>query len=158
MAEILRSLGQLFVQTIPTVIFVFLLLVILERWFFRPLTAVLKQRQEATVGALERARQQAAQAEAKAREYEATFQAARQELYRRREADRREALGERDSALKKAREEAEALLQRARADLASQVETAKLELRQASGSLAQGIAEAILGDGSPGRGGKGARP
>jgi F-type H+-transporting ATPase subunit b len=147
MSEILRSLGQLFVQAIPTVIFVFLLLLILERWFFKPLTTLLKQRQEATVGALERARAQAAEAESTAREYEAALQAARQELYRQREADRREALGERERALQKARQEAEAHSKTARAELAAEVEAAKHNLEQASRSLAQSIAEAVTGNG-----------
>lgn len=134
-------------------IFIFLLLLILERWFFGPFTALLKQRQEATVGALERARAQVAQAETKAREYETALREARQELYRQREADRREALGERESALQKARQDAEALLKRARAELAAQMETAKRELERTSPSLAQGIVEAVVGNASD----KGAR-
>ena len=49
----------------------------------------MKQREELTVGALARAREQAAAAETKTREYEEAFQAARQEVYRQREEDRR---------------------------------------------------------------------
>ena len=64
-------------------------MLILDRFFFRPLTAVLKKREEETTGAMARAREQTAAAEEKARQYEAAFQAARQEVYRQREADRR---------------------------------------------------------------------
>src|ERR1700722_20033387 len=103
MSEILSQLEHLFLPSVPTVVFVFLLFVILERIFFRPLVSVLKQRAEATVGALARAREQAAAAEAKSREYEEAFQAARQEVYRQREADRRASLAERDATLQKAR-------------------------------------------------------
>ncbi len=149
MGEILNVIGQLFVQSIPTVIFVFLLLVILDRWFFRPLTAILKQREEATLGALARARAQAAQAEAKWRQYEAAFQTARQELYRLREADRRASLNERETALKKARQEAESRLKDAHADLAMQIEGAKQELQRTSRSLGLEIAETVLGNGRP---------
>ncbi len=149
MGEILNVIGQLFVQSIPTVIFVFLLLVILDRWFFRPLTAILKQREEATLGALARAREQAAQAEAKWREYEAAFQTARQELYRLREADRRASLNERETALKKARQEAESRLKDAHADLAMQIEEAKQELQRTSRLLGLEIAETVLGNGRP---------
>ena len=92
MGDILNQLEQLFLQSIPTVIFVFFLLVILDWLFFRPLTRVLREREEATVGALARAREQSAAAEDKAREYEAAFQAARQEVYRQREAERKAAL------------------------------------------------------------------
>ncbi len=149
MGEILNVIGQLFVQSIPTVIFVFLLLVILDRWFFRPLTAILKQREEATLGALAHAREQAAQAEAKWRQYEAAFQTARQELYRLREADRRASLNERESALKKARQEAESRLKDAHADLAIEIEEAKQELQRTSRLLGLEIAETVLGNGRP---------
>ena len=44
MGAISSQLGHLFLQTIPTVILVFLLFVILDRIFFRPVMAVLKQR------------------------------------------------------------------------------------------------------------------
>ncbi len=146
MGEILNLIGQLFVESIPTVIFVFLLLAILDRWFFRPLTAILKQREDATVGALARAREQAAQAEAKWRGYEAAFQAVRQEIYRLREAHRRATLSEHESALKRARQEAELRLKDAQADLARQVDGAKQELQRDAQSLGLEIAEAVLGN------------
>ena len=60
MGDTFRQLGHLFLQTVPTVIFVFLLFLILDRIFFSPLTAVLKKREELTVGALARAREQTA--------------------------------------------------------------------------------------------------
>jgi F-type H+-transporting ATPase subunit b len=148
MTEILSWIGKLLLQSVPTVIFVFLLLVILERWLFRPLTAVLKKREDATIGALARAREQAAQAEARTGEYEVAFRAARQEVYRVREADRRAALAERESALKKAREEAEVWIRKAQEDLAKQIEAAKQELQSALQSLASGIAETVLGESS----------
>jgi len=58
MGDILSRLGHLFVQSTPTVIFVFLLLVVLDRLFFRRLTEVLREREARTSGALERAREQ----------------------------------------------------------------------------------------------------
>jgi len=73
MGQTLSQLAQLFIQTIPTVIFVFVLYVILRRFFFGPLTAVLKKREEETQGAVARAHEQAAAAEEKARQYEAAF-------------------------------------------------------------------------------------
>lgn len=145
MGETLNQLGRLFVQSIPTVIFVFVLLLILERLFFRPLTAILRQREEATTGALARAREQAAAAEAKAREYEAAFQAARQEVYRLREMERKAALGERENALKNTRAQSEMWLKQAKDGLAKQVEATKLELETSCRSLAHDIAEAVLG-------------
>jgi F0F1-type ATP synthase membrane subunit b/b' len=153
MGDIFSQLGHLFVQTIPTVIFVFLLFVILDRIFFRPLTAVLKQREEATAGALARAREQAATAETKTREYEEAFQAARQEVYRQRELDRRSTLTERDAAVKKAREQAEVMIREAQAALADEVTRTKVELDRDCQTLAEEISQSLVGPESPAGGG-----
>lgn len=150
MGETLSRLGQLFVQSTPTVIFVFLLLLILDRLFFRRLDEVLKQREEATRGALARARKETAAAEAKWQEYEAAFQAARQEVYRQREIDRREGLTERENSLQKAWEQTESWLKDAQAKLSAQVDSAKKDLNQSSRTLALEITETILGDGGTG--------
>jgi F-type H+-transporting ATPase subunit b len=154
MEDILQKIGLYFVLSLPTVVFVFLLLLVLERIFFRRLEEVRQAREAATRGALKRARQETVEAEEKWREYEAAFQAARQEVYRLREADRREALRERDDALKKWREEAEAWLRDAQMDLAAEVESAQRELEQSTRALATQIADAVLaptgGAASPG--------
>ncbi len=144
MSETLSQLGQLFVQSVPTVVFLFLLLLILDRLFFRPLSRVLEEREASTTGALARAREQVAAAEVKAREYEAAFQAARQEVYRLREAERRAVLAERETALKQSREQADAWLNNAQATVAREAEAARHELTRSCQSLAQVIAEAIL--------------
>jgi F0F1-type ATP synthase membrane subunit b/b' len=150
MGDILSQLGRLFLQSVPTVIFVFLLLAILDRLFFQRLIDVLREREAKTVGALERAREQAAAAEMHSREYEAAFQAVRQELYRQREAERREALKEREEALRKARQQAEASAAEARARLLGEVEAVKQELGIACQSLAREITEILLANGSAG--------
>lgn len=147
MTEILRSLGNLFIQTIPTIIFVFLLLLVLERWFFRPLFVVLDRRKELTDGALARAKEHVADAETKTRQYEAAWQLGRHEIYRLREEGRRSALAQREGVLKKAREQAQAQLAQAQAELARQMETVKGDLKKACQSLALTIAETLLGEG-----------
>ena len=147
MGGILSQLGQLFVQSFPTVIFVFLLLVILNKIFFGPLIRVLKQREDMTSGALVRAREQAAAAQAKTREYDAAFQLARQEVYRQREADRQATLKEREGLLQKAREQSEVFIQTAEQNLKAEVESAKVELGAASRTMASEIADLILGKG-----------
>ena len=147
MSEILNQLSQLFIQSIPTVIFVFVLLVILERLLFQPIVSIQKQREDATIGALARAREQANTAEAKSREYEETFQAVRQESYRLREEERGAALIEREINLKKAREQMQALLNEAQANIRKEVKAVKQELVKASQSLALEITEAVLARG-----------
>lgn len=155
MGALFDQLGHLFLQTVPTVIFVFLLFIILDRIFFRPLTAVLKQREESTVGALARAREQTAEADSKARQYDEAFQAARQEVYRQREADRRTNMEQRDTALRKGREQAEALIRDGQAALAEEVGRAKGELDAACQPLAEEISQSLLGpDSGSGEGGR----
>jgi len=145
MSEVLSQLGRLFVQSVPTIIFVFLLFVILDRLFFRPVGKVLKEREEATVGAQGRAGAAAAAAEAKLRGYEAALQAARLEVHRLREAARRESLKEREGTLQNAREQAALLLQEAQASLSAEVAAAQRDLTSASRALAEQIAATILG-------------
>jgi F-type H+-transporting ATPase subunit b len=156
MGDILNQLGQLFLQSIPTVIFVFFLLVILDWLFFRPLTQVLRKREDATVGALARAREQSATAENKAREYDAAFQAARQEVYRRREVERKVALQERETTLQEGREQSEVWRQSAQATLRKDVEAVKQDLQTACRSLAQEITESVLGAAPSSEGKRGA--
>jgi F-type H+-transporting ATPase subunit b len=157
MGDVLSQLAQLFIQTIPTVILVFVLYIILSRFFFRPLTAVLQKREEATTGAMAHAREQAAAGEEKARQYEAAFQAARQEVYRRREAARRSIFEDREATLKWAQQQSEALVSEAQTSLAAEVARSKEELRTTCRSLGQGIAETILG-GAAGDGAGGGQP
>ena len=156
MGDILNQLEQLFLQSIPTVVFVFFLLVILDWLFFRPLTQILRKREDATVGALARAREQSAAAADKAREYEAAFQAARQEVYRQREAERKAALHERETTLQKAREQSEVWRQGAQATLRKDVEAVKQDLQAACRSLAQEITALVLDPAAASEGKRGA--
>jgi len=146
MGETFRQLGHLFAQSIPTVIFVFLLGVILDRLFFRPLDAVLKQREEETLGAFDRARELSAAADAKAKEYEAEFQAARQEVYRLRESDRRTGLQEGEEMLSGARARAESALKDAQAALHAEAESVKQQLTGITRSLALEVTRTVLGE------------
>ena len=158
MGDTFHQLGQLFLETIPTVVLVFLLFVILDRILFRPLTAVMKQREELTVGALARAREQGTAVETKAREYEAAFQAARQEVYRQRETDRHSSLEQRDDALRKAREQADVVIRDAQKELAGEVARAQAELDGACQPLAEEISQSLVGSGSVSGGGERVQP
>lgn len=151
MDVIFKQLGHLFLESAPTVVLVFLLFLILERIFFRPLMNVLKQREDRTVGALAQAREHAAAVEAKTRQYEEAFQAARQDVYRQREADRRASIEQRDADLRKAHQEAEVLNAAARTSLSAEVSRLKAELDSACQPLAEEISQVLLAtDAAPG--------
>jgi len=144
MGNIGQELSQAFVQAIPTVIFVALLVFILRRIFFGPVAVVMKARDEQSRGAVAHAKERAAQADARAAEYEAQWLKARQEIYSQREADRREAVAKRDELLKQARARAEATVKAAQTELATQAEQARGELAQSSAALANQIVGVLL--------------
>jgi len=148
MGHIFSQLGHLFLQALPTAVLVFILMFILDRLLFRRLIEVLNERAARTTGALARAGEQADLAETRAREYEAAFQAVRQEIYRQREAERKRTLVEREAALEMARKVAESHLAKARADLAAEVERAKAELNVTCQTLANQIADSLVGNGT----------
>lgn len=158
MGNIGQELTHAFVQAIPTVIFVALLVFILRRIFFRPLADVLKARDEQSKGAVARAKERAAQADARAAEYEALWLKARQEIYSQREAERKEAVVARDEVVRQARAKADATVKAAQVDLAGQAAQARQELAQSSAALADQIAEVVLGGPAPASGAEEGRP
>ncbi|HEV3275758.1 MAG TPA: ATP synthase F0 subunit B [Terriglobia bacterium] len=149
MGNIGHEIGQAFVQAIPTVVLVALLVYVLRRVFFRPLAAVMKARDEQSKGAVARARERATQAEARAAEYEALWLKARQEVYSQREGDRKQAVEARDKVVQQARAQAEATVKAAQTDLAAQAERARGELAQTSAALADEIARVVLSGARP---------
>ena len=144
MGEIASQLGQLLVQSIPTIVFVVFLVAFLNRLFFKPLSKTLDARAKATTGALAEAREQAEKAEARLFEYERAIQAARQQLYQHREGVRREALSKRDSRIQDARGRGDLMVNEAQVALEKEIAAAKLELQAAAESLAVEVAEALF--------------
>ena len=147
MSETFKLLQQLFLSSIPTVVFVIILLVILDRLFFRPVADAIKERAGKTEGALERARKQVAAAETRSREYEDAVRAARQQIYSQRQEEKRKAEAERDTTLRLARERAEALVKSAEATVAGEVSVAKQQLTTSCQALAEELANKIISGG-----------
>ena len=150
MTDAFRLIGLLFIRSIPTVFFVIIVLVILDRLFFRPLMAVTTSRAGKTVGALEKARQQMNGAEARLLQYESALQAARVEIYRQRQTEHQSALKQHEEAIRVARERAEAMMKDAQAAVEAEVDVAKRQLALSCGVLAGEIAKKILGAADPG--------
>lgn len=144
MGQIVSQLGNLLVESIPTVVFVIFLLAFLNYLFFKPLSRTLDARARATSGALAEARQQTEKAEEKMSAYERAVQAERQEIYRHREDVRRKALNERDIKVQEARSRAEAMVKEAQAELDKETAVAKLELRADIDSLANEVTVSLF--------------
>ena len=49
--EILRQLGELFLQAVPTVLIIFVFYLLMRALFFKPLMAVMAEREARTAGA-----------------------------------------------------------------------------------------------------------
>jgi F-type H+-transporting ATPase subunit b len=106
--EILRQLGELFLQAVPTVLIILVFYFVLRALFFGPLLKVMAEREARTIGArkaAERAQQAAAE---KVKQYQNALREARARVYAEQEAARKKLLEERAAKLKDARAKAAA--------------------------------------------------
>lgn len=127
------------------VFFVLLLTLILDRLFFRPLLAIIKQREDAVGSAKALADQAAAEARRATEEFDRQTATARADVYRQMDEMRRAALDDRAALVDATRKEAEATLSKARADLAADVAAARASLEADANALAADAASQILG-------------
>jgi F-type H+-transporting ATPase subunit b len=122
-----------------------ILIVLLSRFLYKPLTQFLAARAEGIKRSLEEAKA-AREAAAKAQqEYEARIAATRREAATMREAAVREVEEERQRLLKASRDEAGRLLAEAKTQIEQEVKKAKAELREEVVGLSLGVAERLIG-------------
>src|SRR5580704_13740747 len=108
MQEIGHQLGGLFLQAVPTVLIVLLFYAILRALFFKPLLAVMAEREARTAGARKAAEAAQAAAAEKVKQYQQALKRARAQVYAEQEAARKKLLDERAEQLKEARSKAAA--------------------------------------------------
>ncbi len=121
-----------------------ILIVLLHRFLYKPLTQFLATRADGIKRSLEEAKA-AREAAAKAQqEYEARIAATRREAAAMREAAVREVEEERQRLLKASRDEATRLLTEAKTQIEQEVKRAKAELRKEVVGLSVGIAERLI--------------
>jgi F-type H+-transporting ATPase subunit b len=122
-----------------------ILIVLLHRFLYKPLTQFLATRADGIKRSLEEAKA-AREAAAKAQqEYEARIAATRREAAALRESAVREVEDERQRLLKASRDEAARLLTEAKAQIEQEVKRAKVELRGEVVALSLGVAERLIG-------------
>jgi len=122
-----------------------ILIVLLHRFLYKPLTQFLATRADGIKRSLEEAKA-AREAAAKAQqEYEARIAATRREAAALRESAVREVEEERQRLLKVSRDEAARLLTEAKAQIEQEVKRAKTELRAEVVGLSLGVAERLIG-------------
>lgn len=144
MDEILGQLGGLLLGSVPTIIFIVLLLGIYTAVVHRPLVKVLAERHSRTEGAIEKAHADIAQAEARTAEYEQRLREARMTVFKSQEARRQLALQARAAAVTEARTRAQTQVEGARAAIEQDKLAAQTGLQAESGKLAAAIIRTVL--------------
>jgi len=144
MDETLRQLGELLLQSVPT-IFLFLMVYFGYRIIVhKPLLRILEERYNKTQGAIEKARADIAAAEAKTAEYEQRLRESKLVIIRAQEARLAQAQNIRTEMLNRAREQAAAKVAEGRAAIEKDVQVAKTTLQGDAEKLAQDVIATIL--------------
>ena len=125
--------------------FVLVLLVVLDRLLLRPVTRIMKAREDAIGSARELAETSRARAQAAMDEFDAKTRAARAEVYRQMEDNRRAALATRAELVAATRGEVERSMGEAAVRLQTQATAARAQLERDADVLAGSIVERVLG-------------
>ena len=125
--------------------FVLVLSVVLDRLLLRPVTRIMKARENAIGSARELAETSRARAQAAVDEFDAKTRAARAEVYRQMEDNRRAALATRAELVAATRGEVERSMGEAAARLQTQAAAARAQLERDADVLAGSIVERVLG-------------
>ncbi len=144
MDETYRQIGELLLQSIPTVIFMVLLYGLYTALVHKPLLRVLVERRSKTEGAIEKARADMAAAEARTAEYEQKLREARLAMFKTQEARRQQAAQARAAVVAEARGKAQAHVAEARAGIEKDKVAAQETLQAESGRLAIEIIRSLL--------------
>jgi F-type H+-transporting ATPase subunit b len=124
---------------------ILLLAVILDRWLFKPVLRVIRERETAVQSAMQMAEDATARAKAATAEFDSKMGAARADLYK--QLDERRKAGDqyRNDLMAKTREEVDKTLAGARIELDEQVARATAKLEQDAEQLGREIADKVLG-------------
>jgi F-type H+-transporting ATPase subunit b len=144
MQEIVHQLGELFLQAVPTVLIVLAFYVMLRALFFKPLLAVMAERDARTVGARKAAAAAEAAAAEKVKQYQEALKKARAQVYLEQEAARKKVLDERAALLKEARSKAAARVAEGKEHTAKELASALVEIKSSVEQLAAEIARRVL--------------
>jgi F0F1-type ATP synthase membrane subunit b/b' len=144
MQEIVHQLGELFLQAVPTVLIILLFYFILRAIFFKPLLAVMAERDARTVGAQKAAELAQAAAIEKAKQYQDALKQARGQVYAEQEAARKKVLDEHAAAIKAARAAATTQVAAGKTRIAGELAAARREMETTVVQLSTEIARRIL--------------
>ena len=153
MQLIVHQLGELFLQAAPTVLIILLFYFILRAVFFKPLLAVMAERDARTVGAQKASEAAQAAATEKVKQYREALKQARGQVYAEQEAARKKLLEERAAQIKEARTrtagEVSAAKERVAAELAAARREVEATVAQLSAEIARRVLQAPTRPGAP---------
>jgi F-type H+-transporting ATPase subunit b len=155
MPELVSQIGELFLRAVPIALIVLLFYLVLRSLFFKPLLAVMAERESRTKGAQKSAEAAQAAAAEKMKQYDEALRQAKAKVYAEQEADRKKLLDERAAVLKDARTKASVEVGKSKERVAGELQAAKKDIEATASQLARDIAARVLrvspGPGNPSR-------
>jgi F-type H+-transporting ATPase subunit b len=155
MQAIVHQLGELFLQAVPTVLIILFFYIILRAIFFKPLLAVIAEREARTIGARKASEAAQAAAAEKIKQYQNALRQAREQVYAEQGAAQKKLLDNRAAQIKDARAKATAEVSSAKARVAAELAAARREVAasipQLSAEIARHILQGPLRPGAPAR-------
>jgi F-type H+-transporting ATPase subunit b len=141
---IVHQLGELFLGAVPTVLLILIFYFILKSLFFKPLLAVMAEREARSIGAQKAAEAAQVAASEKIKQYQEALKKARAEVYAEQEIARKKLLDERAELLKKVRAMASSEVSNAKERITTETAAARREVEAGISQLATAIASKVL--------------
>ena len=142
--DIVHQLGELFLGAVPTIILIFVFYFILKSLFFKPLLAVMAEREARSIGAQKAAQASQAAAADKVKQYQDALRQARAVVYAEQEDERKRWLDERATLLKDARTKTAFEVNAAKERVAAELAAAQRDMEPSIAQLAAEIAARVL--------------
>jgi F-type H+-transporting ATPase subunit b len=142
--DLLHSLGQLFLGSVPTIIIVLLFYLFLRWAFFTPIEKAMAEREARMDGARAEAARVEAEAKQEMESYEEALRKARGDIFAEQEAVRREALESRAKLLKAMRARAQEDVVAATKRIEAEFQAARSQVEREAPELAGEIVRSIL--------------
>jgi F-type H+-transporting ATPase subunit b len=143
-AALQRQLGELLLNTVPTIILFLMLYVAYRKLVHEPMMKVLAERHAKTAGAVAKAQADIAAAEARTAEYEQKMREARAGVFKTMEARRKQLMDARAAGIAEAKAKSQAQVKTAKAEIEKEAATAKAGLQTQVEALAQEVINAVV--------------
>ncbi len=144
MPSLVHQIGELFLRAVPVALIVIIFYFVLRSLFFKPILAVMAEREARTIGAQKSAEAAQAAAAEKIRQYEEALRQAKAKVYAEQEVERKKLLDERAAVVKDARNKAASEVGNAKQRVEAELETAKKDIESIASQLAAEITKRVL--------------